>query len=58
MAEIRLSRIKSSTFKISSYAGPSVHVHVFQFEHSTAIKTQQLHVFQFDQFNVQTLYCY
>ena len=24
MAEIRLSRIKSSAFKISSYAGPSV----------------------------------
>ena len=24
MAEIRLSRIKSSVFKISSYAGPSV----------------------------------
>ena len=24
MAEIRLSRIESSTFKISSYAGPSV----------------------------------
>ena len=26
MAEIRLSRIKSSAFKISSYAGPSVHI--------------------------------
>ena len=33
MAEIRLSRIKSSAFKISSYAGPSVYR-----DHSVRIK--------------------